>query len=196
MSIMDVKLIKKELIKQLDEKRYEHTIGVADTAAALAMKYGINLKSAYYAGLLHDCAKCYNEKKRTRLCKKYNFEITPAFEASPSLIHAPLGAILAKEKYGVTSEEILNAIRWHTTGKPAMTTLEMIIFAADYIEPNRKMIPGLPEIREIIFDDLETAVYYILRDTLSHLASKLQVVDSTTEEAFAYYKKIYLEKNK
>lgn len=192
----DLKTIKKELSKQIDEKRYEHTIGVADTAAALAMKYHIDVSKAYLAGLLHDCAKCLNEKKRMSLCEKYGVKLSKFEIENQSLIHAKLGVEIAKERYSVEDKEILESIRWHTTGKENMSMLEMIIFSADYIEPNRKKINGLDEIRSIIFDDIEEAVYLILNNTINHLDSKKQIIDESSLNALNYYKNIHDKKNK
>ncbi|MGN0346316.1 MAG: bis(5'-nucleosyl)-tetraphosphatase (symmetrical) YqeK [Lachnospiraceae bacterium] len=190
----DVKAIKKDLSKILDEKRYEHTIGVAHTAAALAMCYGEDVNKAYLAGLLHDCAKCYDEKKRNILCKKYNVCLTEFEAENPFLIHAKLGAAIAKEKYKITDESILSAIRYHTTGKENMTVFEKIIFSADYIEAGRKKIEGLDEIRSIIFRDLDEAVYYILKNTMAHLSDKKRPIDETSQAALEFYTNIHNNK--
>lgn len=192
----DTKAIKKELLKQLDEKRYEHTIGVADTAACLAMRYGVDMQKAYVAGLLHDCAKNYDSKKRNRLCNKYQIELTEYEIKNPALIHAKLGTKVASEKYGIDDPEILSAIRYHTTGKKEMTVLEKIIYSADFIEPNRKMLDILPGIRDIIFKDLDEAVYFILNSTVAHLENKEQCVDPASLEAYQYYKQIHIAKEK
>lgn len=186
----DKKKIKKLLEKNLEEKRYEHTLGVADTAACLAMRYGCNIESAYVAGLLHDCAKCIDNDKKIQLCKKYSVELSRVEIENPFLIHAKLGAAIAYNKYDVDDEDILNAIRFHTTGRPNMSLLEKIIFSADYIEPGRKKILGLDEIRETIFVDFDKAVYLILKNTLQHLHNKNQVVDDASNEAYLYYKDV------
>ena len=183
----DIKEIKTKLQKDLEPKRYEHTIGVADTAFSLALRYGANPEKAYVAGLLHDCAKCFDHEKKMSLCKKYDVELTKTEKENPFLIHAKLGAALAREKYGIQDPEILEAIKYHTTGKANMGLLEKIIFSADYIEPNRKMILGLEEIRKTIFNDLDKAIYIILLNTIKHLENKDQVIDPTSAEALAYY---------
>lgn len=183
----DIKEIKTKLIKELEPKRYEHTIGVADTAFSLALRYGANYEKAYVAGLLHDCAKCYDNDKKFSLCKKYEVHLTDIEKNNPFLIHAKLGAAVAREKYGVTDPEILEAIKYHTTGKPGMGLLEKIIFSADYIEPGRKMILGLDEIRKVIFTDLDKAIYIILTNTIQHLINKEQTIDPASEEALKFY---------
>ena len=97
---------------------------------------------------------------------------------------------MAKEKYGVKNKEILSAIKYHTTGKPNMNLLEKIIFSADYIEPNRKKILGLDQIREVIFDDLDMGIYIILENTLKHLNNKEMIIDSKSQKAYEFYKEL------
>ena len=120
----DLKKIRKAMEKELDPKRYEHTLGVAYTAASLAMCYGADLNSALIAGMLHDCAKCLSNEKKISICKKHNLPINPAEEKNPFLLHAKVGSYLASKKYGVTDPDILNAILNHTTGRPDMSLLE------------------------------------------------------------------------
>lgn len=181
--------LKSKLQKVLDEKRYEHTIGVADTAANLAFAYHIDFERAYLAGLLHDCAKCYSNDKKLKLCKKYDVSLTDFEIENPSLIHAKLGEKLAEELYDVKDPEILSAISFHTTGKPAMTRLEQIVFCADFMEPGRKMINCLPEIRDVIFQDIDYATYLIIKQTLVHLKNNEQGIDPMTLKALEFYER-------
>ncbi len=183
--------INNKLQKELTKKRYTHTLGVSYTAAALAMKYGYDIKKAQVAGLLHDCAKCNTDEKMLEKCKKNKIKMTDVEKKNPYLLHAKLGACLAKKQYGIEEEEILSAITYHTTGKPAMSELEKIVFISDYIEPNRKEIWGLPQIRKIAFENLDEAVFLILEHTLSYLKKENvnKEIDSMTEEAFEYYKR-------
>ena len=118
--------LQKRVAKELDEARFEHTLGVMYTCAALAMAHGYDIDDARCAGLLHDCAKCIPTKKKLKLCEDYYVPITDFEKSHPFLIHAKLGAALAREKYGVTDEQILSAITYHTTGRPEMTLLEKI----------------------------------------------------------------------
>lgn len=181
--------LQKKLRKELDEDRYTHTLGVMYTSAALAMRYGVDLEKAQVAGLLHDCAKCIPNEKKLKMCEKYNIPITRVENNAPFLLHSKLGAYLAKEKYGVQDEEILQAIVWHTTGKPDMTLLEEIVFLADYIEPMRWKAENLEEIRRTAFVDLDLAVYMTLRDTLHYLETGPGEVDEMTRSACQYYGK-------
>lgn len=180
----------KRLKKELDADRYEHTIGVAYTAAALAMRYGGNIQQAQVAGLLHDCAKCIPNQKKIALCQKYNINMTEIELKNPFLLHAKLGAFLAMHKYDITDKEITSAILNHTTGKPNMSLLDKIIFVADYIEPQRKKQPNLAEIRKLAFIDLDKAVLQILEDTLAFLSTSADNVDPMTEKTYRYYKEL------
>ena len=179
--------IQKKLRKELDDDRYRHTLGVMYTSAALDMRYGADLMKAQIAGLLHDCAKCIPNDKKLKLCDKYGIPVTKVENAAPFLLHSKLGAYLAKTKYGVEDEEILEAIVWHTTGKPAMTLLEEIVFLADYIEPMRWKAENLAQIREAAFVDIHRAVYMTLHDTLRYLSRGSGKVDEMTKEACQYY---------
>lgn len=188
--IMDINIkdLKKSLKKTLDEGRYEHTIGVSYTAICMAMKFGVNLKKAELAGLLHDCAKCISDSNKISQCRKAGISISEAEMKNPSLLHAKLGAYLVNQKYGITDLDIIGAVRWHTTGKANMTTLQKIIFTADYIEPGRNKAPNLDKIRKTSFEDLDLAVYMILKDTIDYVKLRGLAMDTTTLQAYQYYK--------
>ena len=188
MDTVDFRKIQKKLYKKLDSHRYQHTLGVMYTCAALAMVHGVDLGKAQTAGLLHDCAKCIPNEKKLKLCKKHEIPVTPFEKENPFLIHAKLGAYLARKKYKVEDEEILSAIRCHTTGKEAMTALEQILFIADYIEPTRSTAPHLERLRRLAFQDLDQCTYEISRDTLTYLRQSPQKIDETTERAYGYYR--------
>ena len=192
---MGYNLIKmqKKLKKYVDESRYVHTLGVMYTAAALAMRYDADLEKAQVAGLLHDCAKCIPSEEKLKMCKKNHIEISEAERVNTGLLHAKLGAFLAKEKYGIADEGILQAIRVHTTGCPEMTLLDKIVYIADYIEAGRKKLPNHAEVRKLAFCDLDDCLYRILEDSLVYLESKGSVVDSMTEQTYLYYKRIKKE---
>lgn len=194
MQEIDICKLQKKMKKVLEEKRYLHTLGVAYTAANLAFVYGYDDKKAFVAGLLHDVAKCISHQKRLMICKKNHIEITPIEEENPVLLHAKVGAFFAKEKYGVCDEEILNAIRFHTTGRPEMTLLEKIIYVADFVEPHRKKLPRLAEIRKISFEDLDMAIYMILENSLNYLEKGNAKIDNKTEETYLFYKKMIEER--
>jgi predicted HD superfamily hydrolase involved in NAD metabolism len=183
----DLKKIRKAMEKSLDSKRYEHTLGVEYTAAALAMRYDADIKSAQIAGLLHDCAKCMSDEKRISICEKHNITINPVERRNPYLLHAKVGSFLAMDEYGIKDQDIINAILNHTTGRPRMSTLEKIIFIADYIEPGRKQAPNLPEIRKLAFIDLDKTLLRVLEDTLTYLAEGDGELDPMTKKTYDYY---------
>lgn len=191
---LKIEKIKKKLRHHLDKDRYEHTLGVMYTAAALAMVYRTDVNKALLAGLLHDCAKCIPGEKKVRLCEKYGLSVNQAEKKNSGLLHSKLGAYLAKAKYGVEDQEILDAICYHTTGRPQMTLLDKIIYIADYIEPNRCEAPNLEDARRMAFVDIDACLYMILKDSLSYLESKSLAIDPMTEKTFQYYQEEIMKK--
>lgn len=189
MAKTEIQKIRKELSKELDFKRYEHTLGVAYTAACMAMRYGCDTNKAYLAGLLHDCAKCMTHEERLNYCKKHKLEVTSYEKQNPALLHAKVGAELVKRKYDINDEEIISAVRYHTTGKPEMTLLEKIIFVADYLEPHRSEAEDLPIVREMVFMDLDKTLRTILKDTLEYLNGLDKTIDPMTAQTYEYYMK-------
>ena len=179
---------KKTLRKYLDRDRFEHSEGVMYTAAALAMRYGEDLEKAQIAGILHDCAKCMPDSKKLKICEKNHIEVTEAEKMSPFLLHAKVGAYIAKAKYDIEDTEILDAIACHTTGKPAMTLLEKIIYISDYIEPMRNKASNLEEVRKMAFVDLDEALFKILSDTLVYLEKSSKKMDPMTMQTYEYYR--------
>lgn len=186
--------IRKKIKKALDRERYQHTLGVAYTAACLAMRYGSDIEQAYLAGLLHDCAKCIPTEEKFRLCDKHGIELSSFERENPALIHAKLGVYIAEKEYKISNKEILSAIRTHTTGEPDMSLLQKIIFTADFIEPRRDQAKNLTQIRELAFTDLDKAVEKILSDTLNYLGKKKDSpIDPATRLTYEYYSKEHKE---
>ncbi len=179
--------VRKELEKVLKEKRYEHTLGVEFTAASLAMRYGEDVEKLQMAGLLHDCAKGFSNEEQIEQCEKYDLPISDVERENPGLLHARLGAYLAKKKYHVEDPEILSAIEWHTTGRPEMTMAEKILYVADYIEPGRRDAPALTGKRIMAFRDLDQALLWILEDTVLYLKERALACDPMTEKTYEYY---------
>ena len=190
----EIAKFEKKLKKYLDKERFIHTQGVMYTAAALAMAHGADMEKARLAGLLHDCAKCIPNKKKLKMCGENKIPVTEFEKEHPFLLHAKLGAFVAKDKYGIRKEEILSAIAFHTTGKPDMSLLEKIVYIADYIEPGRDKAQNLPKIRKLAFQDLDECMYVILKDTLDYLEGTPGEIDSATEDAFAYYKDLHTKR--
>lgn len=181
-----IMVYRKQLKSRLAPMRYEHSLSVSFTCMALAMRYGYDIDKAELAGLLHDCGKRYSDDVILKKCIKHNIEVT---EALP-VLHAKYGAWLAKQKYQISDPEILNAISCHTTGKPDMTTLDKILYVADYIEPRRCKADNLPQIRALAFVDLDQTMFAILDSTLEYLNKKGGSIDPMTREAYEYFKKL------
>lgn len=186
----ELNAIKEKVHLSQNDFRYQHTIGVMNTAVELAKHYEVDVDKARIAGLLHDCAKGFTGQRNLELCEKYGLPISETEQKNLGLLHAKLGAYLARQEYGIDDEEILDAIRWHTTGRPKMTPLDKIIYIADYIEPNRNQAPNLDQIRRLAMVDLDECLYTILEDSLAYLKTKNEVVDQMTEETYLYYKEL------
>lgn len=198
MKTLDLAKLRKEMEKILEPRRYEHTLSVAYTAANLAAVHGADIEKALVAGILHDCAKCMSHKKQITLCDKYHVQLSQIEkEENSPLLHAKAGMVLAKEEYEVEDEDILNAICYHTTGRPQMSMLEKIIYIADYIEPGRRHMKrfgdGAPMqrltlIRRMSYSNLDETLCSILSDTLDYLQSKGGKIDPMTQNTYEYYK--------
>ena len=168
--------------------RFEHTLGVAYTAACMAFIHGGDPLKAELAGILHDCAKCYKNDELIRLCAEENVPLSAEEIASPAVIHAKYGRKMAETEYGIDDPDILNAIAFHTTGRPDMSRLEKIIFIADYIEPLRDQAENLPEARKLAFEDLDLCVYHILEATIRYLEGKNAPIVPDTMLAYQWYR--------
>ena len=183
-----IPVIRKKLKKKLDPDRYEHSLSVSYTALALAMKYGCDLDQAELAGLLHDCARQYDNQTIYEKCLEKKISVTADEEKNKVLLHAKYGSYLAAKKYGVDDPEILSAITYHTTGKPNMSLLEKIIYIADYIEPRRNKADNLAYMRELAFTDLDRALYEIMMGILEYLKKTNKTTDKQTKKACTYYR--------
>lgn len=182
-----VPMIRKKLKEKLKPSRYEHTLSVSFTCMALAMRYGYPLDKAELAGLLHDCAKRYDDLTILEHCEKHGIEVTPAERLALPVLHAKYGAWMAEHRFDVQDREILDAIACHTTGKPDMGVLDKILFVADFIEPRRNQAENLPDMRRLAFVDLDEALFQILEGMLAYLEREGQYIDSMSQETYQYY---------
>ena len=190
-----------EIIKAMEQtlphKRYVHTLGVAYLAASIAMAYKKNYEKVMIAGLLHDCAKCLPEKEILKQCMERDITVSVAEKKQPFLLHGRLGAWYAQHKYGIKDEKILNAIRFHTTGRPDMSFVEKSIYLSDYIEIGRmqKTEPDLDTIRKMAFENIDLAVYYAAKNTVHYLTEKEKKnpeakMDGTAILTLEYYREL------
>lgn len=175
--------MKEKLKKALSEKRYKHCLGVCDEAVKMAERFGADKEKAYLAGLLHDCAKGYTNDEQIELCGRYGVELDDITFACKPVIHAPLGAAIAKNEYGIDDEEILEAIRCHTVAKENMSLLDKIIYIADMIEPMRDF-PGVDKLRKTAYDDIDKAVIMGLKKSIVFNAEKNKIIHPNTISAW------------
>ncbi|MBV7273056.1 bis(5'-nucleosyl)-tetraphosphatase (symmetrical) YqeK [Clostridiaceae bacterium UIB06] len=170
------------LKKNLRYKRYEHSLGVKDTAVKLAETYKLNIEKAKIAGLVHDCAKNMNDEQILEIALKHDIKINDVCKESPQLLHGAVGAVLAKEIMGIDDKEILDAITYHTTGRKNMSMIDKVIYIADYIEPLRNF-PGVEELREVAFKDIDKALLKSFDNTIKFVIDRKQLLHFDTIEA-------------
>ena len=145
---MEYEEMRSLLQKSLKTSRYEHSLGVAETAVALARRFGVDEKQARIAGLLHDCAREFPNENLIAEAEKRLIMVEAIERQMPLLLHAYVGARLVREKYGVDDAAVEQAIWRHTVGGAQMTKLDKIIWFADMIEPGRNY-PGVEELRAL-----------------------------------------------
>lgn len=158
------------------------------------MRYGCSLEQAELAGLLHDCAKRYDDERILKRCKKHGIIVTEDEKRAPAVLHAKYGVWMVRNCYKVQDIEILEAIACHTTGKPNMSLLDKILYVSDYIEARREKAPRLLELRRLAFEDLDEALYQILNGTLAYLEQKGSYINPMTLETFHYYDSLRKER--
>ena len=162
--------MRRELMSRLKKSRFAHSIGVADTAVRIADRFGVDREKTYVAGLLHDCAREFENEQLPLEAIKRRIPINEVELATPLLLHAPIGARMVTEIYGVDDPEIIQAIERHTVAARNMSPLDKIIYFADMIEPHREY-PGVEELRrlsreasldEMFFTGLEQTILFIV----------------------------------
>lgn len=161
--------LRAKVMPYLTEKRVAHVLGCENEAVSLANRWGEDPERAAVAGILHDITKKLSAEEQLKLCEKYGIINDAAEVANPKLLHAKTGAAFARELFGI-EDDIYGAIRWHTTGKPDMTLLEKIIYLADFVEPTRNF-PGVEELRELCFEDIDAAMAKGLEMSLEFIRS-------------------------
>jgi len=176
---MDINTIINILKKELDPHRFDHSLNVMETAEALAKHYGADVNKARLAGILHDCGKNYKGEKAIAYIKKIGYEADEIEILQTKLLHGIIGRHIAEEVYGVTDEEVLGAIRWHTTGKSGMNLLEKIIYVADYIEPLRSF-EGVETMRKTAFEDLEKCIVFCAESTIKFILNRGALLHKNT----------------
>jgi len=172
------------VIGLLNPNRVAHVLGCRDTAVELAKHWGADVTDAARAGILHDITKAIDGPLQLTLCEAYGKILSDFSRRYPKTLHALTGSLVAERIFG-ENENVVSAIEHHTTGRADMTMLEKIIYLADYIEPNRT-IPGVEELRELSYTDLDAAMKKGLEMTLEHLNRQGAEVSPESREALAW----------
>jgi predicted HD superfamily hydrolase involved in NAD metabolism len=174
----------KIVAEQITEHRYIHTIGVMETAIHLAHLYGEDPMKAEIAAIFHDYAKFRPKEEMKQIIEEQKMP-SQLLEHNSELWHAPVGAYLVEKEVGINDQDVLNAIKYHTSGRPNMTLLEKIIYVADYIEPGRHF-PGVEEVRELAQTNLEQALIKSLQNTMMFLLKKKQAIYPDTIQTYNF----------
>ena len=176
---MDVRALSNDFTQiirnRMGDYRFEHSVNVAKSAVMLALKYGADVEKAELAGILHDSCKEIDKEEMLQIINDSGIMLDVAEENSSKLWHAIAGYCYAKDVLKIEDEDVLNAIRYHTTGRANMSLLERIIFIADFISDER-MYNGVEIMREKANSSLEEAMLYGLQFTIGNLAERNLVI--------------------
>ena len=176
------------LFADLNQHRFMHSLAVAHTARQLAIAHHLDPAKAEAAGLLHDCAKCLPLSAMQQLCRDHQLTVDPDILQSGALLHSVAGACQAQDVYGITDPELLSAITNHTSGRPGMSKLDMVIWLADKIEPTRASYPLLDKVRMLAGFSLEKALLTSLEGSANYLRSSGKTVHPLTLQTIAWLK--------
>lgn len=176
--------LEQTVVSLLKPGRVPHVLGCRDTAIELAKLWGADETHAARAALLHDVTKALNGGLQLTLCQQYDIILDKFSTENRKTLHALTGSVVAERIFG-ESKEVVEAIRFHTTGKADMTTLQKIIYVADYVEPNRGF-PGVEQLRNLAYTNLDRALKLGLEMTLSLLKEQKREISPASEQALAY----------
>ncbi|MBQ8293588.1 MAG: bis(5'-nucleosyl)-tetraphosphatase (symmetrical) YqeK [Bacilli bacterium] len=178
-------------IKFKDNPRYKHMEEVVNMALKLNHQFGVDVEKIKLAGILHDYTKEMTLDESVAYLTKYlsNEELLEA-KKYPSVIHSITAYYAVQIEFGITDEDILKAILYHTTGNPHMTKLQELIFVADAIEETRTY-NGVEEIRKAVLEDFYQGMLLMMEKTLTHLKEKGWYINPKTQETYDYYWRIY-----
>ena len=179
-----IDFLKNWLKTNLSQERYEHSIGTAECAEILADKFGLDKEKAYFTGLIHDCAKCMQKEELLSILS--NVTLVEGELENSKTYHAPAGAYVAKTEFGVTDEEILSAIRWHTIGKLNMTLFEKLIFLADKIEIRTRPAEYREPITKLLDEEngLDKALLLCYKNTIKSLVDRELTICTATVDIY------------
>ena len=174
---------KSKLKKILSSKRFEHSVNVSLMAEKLAKNYGEDSEKAKLAGLLHDICKEKTNEENIEILKRNNCVDFLNKIFSFKILHGPAASFFIKDKYGITDNEILNAVKYHTTGRKNMSLLEKIIFTADYISSERDW-PNVEKVRSKAFENINEVVLIKSVTAIKKCVNSFQSIDINTMELY------------
>ncbi len=176
---MNCKYYEDIISQRMKAVRFKHSKNVAKEAVRLAKKYGADVEKAELAGILHDATKETDGPEQMSLIRRAGIELTDMEKDSPKLWHAISGSAYIQVELGITDKEVIDAIRYHTTGRAGMTLLDKVIFVADFTSADRDF-EGVDRIRRIADKSLDEAVLEGMSFTMSDLAlRKLTIAPDT-----------------
>lgn len=162
------------------ETRLRHILRVEKMSIELAQRHRLDPVQAALAGLMHDLAKFFKPDRLLQMAKNEGLELDPVDELNPHLLHADVGAIVAREEFGIHNSDILDAIRNHTLGKPDMSLLSCVVYLADGLEPGRGTTPELEELRRLSRQDLIEATWKAADCSVRHLIHARHLIHPRT----------------
>ncbi len=174
---------KKILQERLTPKRYNHSLCVADEAVRLAEKYGGDCEKAYLAGLLHDITKNATQEEHLQIFSRFDIMLNDIEKAAEKLWHAISGAAYIEHILGINDNEIITAVRYHTTARENMSQLEKILYLADFTSADRDY-DDIDIMREKVEISMEAALNYALLYTINDLVSRAKPLHIDTVEAY------------
>lgn len=179
---IDIHFLKTELRKEVTEKRYIHSLGVAETAKKMAALFGADPIKSELAGILHDFAKYWPKEKMAEVIRNNSELSHDLLDYNSELWHGPVASVIIQDKFQITDRDVIGAIRYHTSGREEMTVLEKIIYLADYIEPSRDF-PGVKKMRNLAEKNLNLALFTAFNTTIQYLIQKNQKIYPLTVRA-------------
>lgn len=187
---MNLELINNKIKEMLPEKRYRHSLNVANCAVKLSEIYGCDKEKAYIAAIAHDCAKYLNKEEVKHYVDKYKIVLDELEKDNLALSHSLIGSYIAKYEFGINDKDIINAIKYHTTGKEDMNLIEKIIYIADLIEEDRDF-PGVEVLRDLVYNkQLDKALLISFNNTIKLVIDNNQLIHNRTVNARNYLIKI------
>lgn len=177
--MLDIESIKKYLESNISGKRFVHSVGVAESAVKLAKVYNCDVGKAYLSGLVHDCARELDKVQLLACLEEEGIKADDLTLSIKELLHGPAAVHICRAVFGIEDAEVLDAVRYHTTGRVNMTLLEKIIYLSDFIEPSR-CFEGVEELRELAATNLDKALLLAFNSSITYLISKNGIIHIDT----------------